>query len=259
MGQVVLWGSSPINKREREMMEPIDAAKILLTQCEELGVTTRLLGGLGVYFVSPSAALPPFQRMYNDVDVVIPKGRTRQFTEAAVMAGYEPDKRFNALQGDKRLLFHLDDMPLDVFVGVFEQCHTMDLEPRFPKALPSIAIEDLLLTKMQVIQITAKDMNDSLALLQDHALGSTENNVNVEKVSSFLAADWGWYTTVTDNLGKLSEWAAEVKGIDGEPLIQKIRTILDDAEKHPKSLKWKMRAKVGRRIPWYQMPEEKAR
>lgn len=240
-------------------MEPIDGAHALLDSCNKAGVTVRLLGGLGVRLVSPSAANPPFARIYNDVDVVIPARQTRAFTEAAIAAGFEPDKRFNSLQGDKRMLFHLDDMPLDVFVGVFEQCHTIDLASRLPKTLPSIAIEDLLLTKMQVVKVTAKDMNDTLALLQDHEFGDGENNLNLARLAEFLAGDWGWYTTVTDNLIKLADWTRSEIDAANENLLTKIDAIAKAAEAHPKSLKWKMRARVGRRVPWYQMPEEKAR
>lgn len=241
-------------------MEVIESARILLAKCDEIRVKTRLLGGLGVYFVSPSAAEPPFQRAYNDVDVVIPRNKTRPFAEAAIAAGFEPEKRFNSLQGDKRMLFYHEEMPLDVFVGVFEQCHAIDLDTRLPSTLPSIAIEDLLLTKMQVVQITAKDFNDTLALLLDHDFGTQESNLNLSKFADVVAGDWGWYTTVTDNLAKLSEWnESNMDGAVRESLRRKIRTILEAAESRPKSLKWKMRAKVGRRVPWYQMPEEKAR
>ena len=241
-------------------MEPFGAAQALLEQCEKAGVTARLVGGLAVRFVSPSAANPPFARSYNDVDVVIIPRQSRSFTEAAEKAGFEPDKRFNSLQGDKRMLFHMGEMPLDVFVGVFEQCHTIDLAPRFPKTLPSIAIDDLLLTKMQVVQLTEKDMSDSLALLADHEFGEVETDLNLSRMVGFLAGDWGWYTTVTDNLQKLADWTrTTVTGIPTEPLLTKISQILERAEREPKSLKWKMRARVGRRVPWYQLPEEKAR
>lgn len=241
-------------------MTPIEAAHAILDSCRQADVKVHLLGGVGVYLVSPSAQEPPFLREYNDIDVVISRKQTRQFTQAAQSSGFEPDKRFNSFQGDKRMLFYMDAMPMDVFVGVFEQCHTLDLEPRFPRELPSLRIEDLLLTKLQVRELTAKDLNDSLVLLLDHEFGESENELSLKRLTDVLSGDWGWFTTVMDNLGSLAAWLeSSYQGQNAKELADKIRVIREHADGAPKSLRWKARSRVGRRLPWYQMPEDKAR
>lgn len=227
---------------------------------KEYDVPVYLLGGIGVYMISPSVREGRLARSYNDVDVVIPRRAARKFTEAATAAGFTADKRFNSLQGDKRLLFYMDDIPMDVFVGVFEQCHMLNLETRFPRQIPSLKPEDLLLTKLQVVQITEKDLNDSVALVLDHDIGPDETHINPGAFCSVLTGDWGWYTTVTDNLEKLIEWTPHVlESGDALQVQERCKSLLNSAQEAPKSTKWKLRSKIGRRKIWYELPEDKKR
>ena len=75
------------------------------------------------------------------------------------------------------------------------------------------------------------------------------------------AADWGLHTTVTDNLaacaGLLGELVATPADRDRiAARIGQLSQALDDA---PKSMGWKARARVGRRMRWYELPEEVTR
>ncbi|MGH9072016.1 MAG: hypothetical protein ACRDX8_12845, partial [Acidimicrobiales bacterium] len=75
-----------------------------------------------------------------------------------------------------------------------------------------------------------------------------------------LGADWGWWKTVTDNLAKLpSLMDRDPELAPPDPPhdpVETSRQLLEAAREAPKSLQWKLRAKVGERMRWYELPEE---
>ena len=84
--------------------------------------------------------------------------------------------------------------------------------------------------------------------------------IDTGRFGKVLAADWGWWRTVTENLAKLPALLAEKPGLAApapryDPLAQ-ARQLLDVAEQTPKGVKWKLRANVGDRVRWYELPEE---
>ncbi|MCQ4341943.1 MAG: hypothetical protein RXN77_00295 [Sulfolobaceae archaeon] len=133
----------------------------------------------------------------------------------------------------------------------FEMCHAIDLRGRLELLPYTIPPSDLLLTKLQICKITSNDILDVKALLTDLNLGNreSETTIDVGRIVSILSDDWGFYTTVTDNLKALIE--------HGEGAIkEKLESLLKAIEESPKSLKWKARAKIGRKMKWYKEPEE---
>ena len=75
--------------------------------------------------------------------------------------GYDPNKTFNAMHGDRRLLFY--DEPngrqIDVFVGTFEMCHQLPLEQRLEIEPMTLPLADLALTKLQIVKLNRKRGN----------------------------------------------------------------------------------------------------
>jgi hypothetical protein len=60
------------------------------------------------------------------------------------------------------------------------------------------------------------------------------------------------------NLKKIKEYSSDYKEIekkDYKNIVAKIEKIIDAIENEPKTLKWKLRAKIGERIKWYQEVE----
>jgi hypothetical protein len=75
-----------------------------------------------------------------------------------------------------------------------------------------------------------------------------------------MAADWGWWRTVTGNLDKLPaliDGNPELAPADPphDPLAQ-ASALAKVAHSVPKGMKWKLRANVGDRVRWYETPEE---
>lgn len=165
------------------------------------------------------------------------------------------NKRFNALHGDRRLMFYDPqlDSTIDVFLDVFEMCHKITLKDRLTIMPYTIPPSDLLLTKLQIVKLTENDVKDVFALLTDLNLSNhdDEENIDANYIAKLLSDDWGFYTTVTDNIDRLLNEFSPPSNV-----AEKLKALKDKIEKEPKSLKWKMRAKVGRKVKWYEEPEE---
>ncbi len=246
------------NRNERLKAE----AERILAAAREEKLETRLLGGMAVYLSSPCTRNDPFAREVQDLDFVVARKKAYSFSKLLERIGFQGDHEFNSIHGETRMLFSSDLTDIDVFVGYFQQCHTLDLEKYFRCTAGSIPLACLLLTKLQIVQINKKDILDTLALLYDHEPqkeGDAEREIRLDQFDEVLCGDWGWYTTVTDNLLKIEQMLPDL-GFGPEAqsmLLGRIRSLLTEAEGAPKSLKWKMRAKIGRKMQWYDLPEEK--
>jgi hypothetical protein len=120
---------------------------------------------------------------------------------------------------------------------------------------PTIPLAELLLTKMQIVEFTEKDFKDTIVLLREHEIGETDKEtVNCMHIADILSDDWEFYYTVTTNLQNVEKLVAGLTSISEEDKADvgaKIRKISDFIETRPKSLRWKMRAKIGTKKKWY--------
>lgn len=196
-----------------------------------------------------------YSRRYKDIDFFGLSSQSKKISEVLEGVGMIANKRFNALHGDKRLMFYDPqiDSTIDVFLDVFEMCHKITLKDRLTIMKYTIPPSDLLLTKLQIVKMTENDVKDIYALLTDLELGSKDDDktIDVNYIAKLLSDDWGFYTTVTDNIQRLLN-DFNPPQIVGEKLKQLMKRLEDE----PKSFKWKMRAKVGRKVKWYEEPEE---
>ena len=239
----------------------------LVSLAATAGLTARLLGGVAVRLRCPSAQQPPLARSYGDLDLAAPRKDGRGLRSVLDAAGYIADRHFNALHGDRRLIYvdTAHNRHIDIFLGAFRMCHVLELEDRLTLDAQTLTPADLLLTKLQVVQLNAKDVLDALALLHDFELtaGSgvaTDQVIDGAYIADLCAHDWGWYTTVTDNLEKVMAIGSELIGAETiEVVAYRVNALRAALEAEPKSMKWNLRAAVGRRMQWYEEPEEVAR
>ena len=241
--------------------DPIAEARRLNALAHEERITARLLGGAAVALSTDQPLPAVLQRPYKDLDYVVRRSDSRRWRDLLETNGYEADTKFNLLHGSQRLL-HFDmtnDRQLDTFVSAFSMCHTIDLEDRLPDRSPTLAPEDILLTKLQIFEINDKDLTDTIALLLSHPItSSSEPGINRERLAKVVGADWGWFTTVSDNLAKVAARLQTI-GLDDaakQTVTQRLDQLHEVMATAPKTLKWRARAKIGRRLPWYDLPEE---
>jgi hypothetical protein len=175
--------------------------------------------------------------------------------------GYEPARQFNALQGETRLLFQDrgNDRKLDVFVGQFELNHAIPITRRIDVEPVTIPLAELLLTKLQVVEYTDKDMRDTIALLLDHEVSDHDGDaINGEVVAALTAEDWGLWRTTEINLERIRTGLRDV-GLDpaDEQIVrERVDAVWQRIEGREKSRRWRLRAKVGERKRWYAVPDE---
>ena len=235
--------------------------KRLLARASEEGIPLRLLGGVAIYLRAPAELAPAFARGYVDIDFVAGKKRAGAVAGLFRDAGYAPHVAFNALHGQERLLFFDEEhgRQVDVFVGAFAMCHRIPLDERLTVDPISIPLAELLLTKLQVIELNEKDVRDALALLHDHPIGETDGEtLNAARVAQLCASDWGLWRTITQNLRACRDFADRYDVPDRARLEASLDRLLERIEAEPKSRGWRLRAKVGDRKRWYELPEEVA-
>jgi hypothetical protein len=230
------------------------------------GLTVRLVGGLAIAQHRHDIQVPePLHRDYGDIDIIVRRGDDRALRAHLEHLGYTADRRFNALHGARRLLYHdeTNARRLDVFVGEFAMCHTLDLAGRLDLSPDSLAAADLLLTKLQVVQLTHKDITDAATLLLTHdperivVAADSKCVIDTGRVIEVTTADWGWYTTVSDNLTAVASAAAGLLSRQAAETVAARATAITRAmAEAPKSMRWRLRAKIGRKLPWYELPEE---
>ena len=235
--------------------------KRLLAHAQEAGVPLRLLGGVAVYLRAPSVPPAAFARSYADLDFATARGAGARTSRFLRDEGYEPHVAFNALHGQNRMLFFDDehDRQLDVFVGSFRMCHKIPLDERLETDPLSIPLAELLLTKLQVIELNEKDIRDTLALVHDHPVEDRDGDaVNAGRVAELCAGDWGLWRTITRNLLTCRGYAETYDVPDRASLGERLDELLERIERQPKSRAWKLRARIGERKRWYELPEEVA-
>jgi hypothetical protein len=216
----------------------------------------RLLGGVAVN-VRSSGLPPALTREYQDLDFASSKKSAGNLQKLLRDLGYEPHVGFNAMNGRERLLFHdnANGRQMDVFVSSFRMCHEIPLEKRLAVDEETVPLAELLLTKLQIIELNEKDVRDAVALLVEHEVTEDDTGVNASQVASLCCEDWGLCRTITQNLASVREHLGGYE-VDREVVATRLDALLERIEVAPKSRSWKLRAKIGDRKRWYELPEE---
>ena len=241
--------------------DPLPEAVALVEGAVRAGLKVRLLGGLGVRVLCPG--FPPRMRAGQDMDLACAGKGRRDVAAFLERSGCAADRMFNSLNGDRQMYFTAPSgRPVDVMVDRLVMCHTLDLRSSLRNSSLTLDPADLLLSKLQIVELNAKDAHDITHLLSGVPVGEDGAGpfIDTGRFGEVIGADWGWWRTITGNLEKLPFLLAEDGGLAPpdprfDPLAQAAR-LLEVAMSVPKSVKWKLRANVGDRVRWYELPEE---
>jgi len=231
----------------------------ILSAAKEEAVTMRLLGATAVRTHSESAKKMAGERVLTDLDFVAYKKDRRKIEKLLTRLNYAPSTGFNMAHGDERLLFFGNDekLKIDVWLEVFRMAHTFNFKKRLELDYPTLPLSDLLMTKLQIVQLNEKDLRDIVCLLNDHELSHNDEDkekINVARLLEETSENWGIYKTFTINLAKVRELGPSYIE-DGDRILKKVDEILNAIETAPKTLSWKVRAKIGEKRPWYESPD----
>ncbi len=228
--------------------DPLPEALALARGAADASLGLKLLGGLAVRVLCPE--FPPRLRRDQDIDFACVSKQRKKVADHLAAAGCEPDRRFNNLNGDRQMYFTAPSgRPIDVMVDRLSMCHVLDFRPSFDRQPLTIDAVDVLLSKLQIVELNEKDLRDIVHLLAALPLGGgARESIDTDRFGKLLGADWGWWRTVTALIPDNRRY---------EPVAQAGR-LLEFAVEAPKSMKWKLRANVGDRVRWYELPEEVA-
>ncbi len=232
-----------------------------VAKAAEADVLLRALGTSAIRMRCPSAdaiTIPPARPELDFVGY----GRDRKaITRILEETGYEPEKRFNALHGRTRLRFThpADGTPVHVFLDTFSMCHRLDFSHRLELDDVTIPLADLLLTKLQVVEMSEGELREIYSLLHDHELGDKADaeKIDGDRITSLCAEDWGWYRTTTMNLERGLALADEfLTESQRGKVLAKVKRLEQLIEAADKSVRWQLRAQVGDARRWYDVPED---
>jgi hypothetical protein len=247
-------------------LEYVDRALELVENARRQGIEFRILGSLAYRLHCP-ANVGLFDEMKRDLTDVDLAASSRQRKDARAFLeelGYQIDRDLLVATEGKRYAFTdpSSRMVVDIFFDELFFCHPIPLRDRLGLDYPTITPTDLLLEKMQIVEINPKDIKDSLVLLLEHPIDSARQDaIDADYIAKLLAADWGFYYTVTRNLEQLHEHVADYGALDeaGRSRVgERLRDVQQAIEGEPKTSRWKLRARIGPRKRWYQEVAEKS-
>jgi hypothetical protein len=249
-------------------LEFVDEALNLVREAEAQGIRLRILGSIAYRLQCPNN-LHLFQdtkRVLTDVDFGAEKHQNKAIREFLTTRGYVPDEGIYMLsEGARHAYLHKNTgLNVDVFADELYFCHRIPLKGRLDLDSPTISTTDLLLEKMQIVEINLKDFKDTVVLLLEHPLSHLQRGpkaIETEYLVDIMRQDWGFYYTFTTNLKRVPDHFGEFPSLgerERETVRRHIDELLNAIETAPKTLGWKMRAKIGTRRRWYQEVSEKS-
>ena len=236
----------------------LDAATQIIDTAESRGVRLRLLGGLAFKKLCPSSTDPRYFRENKDIDLMGRREDSRNIMKIMETLGYKPRELFNKLNMGQRLIYYdmENERRVDLFLDEFVMCHKFDFKESILAGTYTLPITQLLMTKLQVVEKTEKEYKDLVVAFRDYDVGTSERDIRGDEIAGLCSGDWGVYTTFWKSLEALNAWT-DGHEVSGKEVIQlRIQKLMSMMEAAPKSFGWKMRARIGERTRWYELPDE---
>ncbi|RLI52489.1 MAG: hypothetical protein DRP09_17815, partial [Candidatus Thorarchaeota archaeon] len=174
--------------REQEM-EIFRLRDRILEEAGKRSITLRLMGGVAIRTHCPryKHIHYKFGRKLPDIDFV---GYLRQVIEIQRLfldLGFKEDENVMRLFGTRIRIFDLPQLGVhcDVVLDKLYFCHNIDLRERLELDYPTITLADLLLSKLQIIELNEKDILDAIILLLEHEIGDGDDDetINIRYIS----------------------------------------------------------------------------
>jgi hypothetical protein len=245
----------------------LEEGRRIVDEATKRGISLRLLGGVAIRlhcaehldFAKRLARLGEGEQEYTDLDFMSYskfRKKMKDFFQELGYARRRPTMSSAATQ--RQIYFHPKGwFYVDVFYDkLLAANHPLDFRGRLDIDSPTITPTDMLLEKVQIVFPDQKDVKDTMLLIRAHEISQQEekNKINAKHIASRLAADWGFWYTVTTNLKGLTQYIEEDEKLtadEKQDLVSKIDALLTGIESEPKSTGWKMRAVIGTRRKWY--------
>jgi hypothetical protein len=241
----------------------LEEARHLTDEAQKQGIVLRVMGPIALHYYFPDyvdlyrSMERLGDRVFTDIDYAAYGKYRNKLVPFFEAHGYELEKRAAMLSGGTRMIFFGAKIPMiDVFFDKLDYNHPIDYRGRLEIHPLCVSLADLMLQKLQIVQINDKDLKDAMLLFLAAPVSDTDKNaINAKYVAKLFSDDWGFYYTATINLKRIKEAMAGVRALTDDHrdiIAEKVDYFLKFIEDTPKSGKWKSRAKAGTGKPWYQ-------
>jgi len=255
-------GMQQQDRSEREKFE--NELKTILKTSSDSGILMRVIGSLAFQMHCPKFGYlqQAMGRAYTDIDFAAYNAQAKQIQGLLTGMGYVENREVYITSEGERAIFDKPGTGLhvDIFYEKLDFCHTIYWKGRLEVDSPTIPLTELLLEKMQIVQINEKDVIDTIMLLLEHPLGDIDDEtINTQRTAMLCANDWGLWRTTTMNLDKVKQLAQGYEQLSAEQktkVTTQVVDILARLEREPKPLAWRIRDRVGDRVKWYKDVDE---
>ena len=257
-------GMAEQGRAERDKFE--NELKRIIKASDDAGVLLRVIGSLAFQMHCPKYGYlqQAMGRAYTDIDFAAYTKQQKAIQTLMAKLGYVDNQEVFIVSGGERSIFDRSEIGLhiDIFWEKLDFCHIIRWTSRLEVDSPTIPLAELLLEKMQIVQINEKDIIDTIMLLLEHPLGDhDQETINIKRIAELCAADWGLWRTVTMNLEKVRVIAQGYDQLTPEQkasVNSQVQKAVLRIEQEPKSMAWRLRSRVGDRVKWYKEVDEVA-
>ncbi|MFQ6014770.1 MAG: hypothetical protein ACE5NP_04945, partial [Anaerolineae bacterium] len=250
----------------------LQEAQDIVKKGEELNLTLRIMGGVGIRLHTMEyedvarrlGRLGEEKQEFTDLDFMSYKKQRKRMNDLFVdTLGYGWRRpTLSTAASERRIYFHPKGwFFVDVFFDELRVAnHPLDFRDRLELDSPTLTATDFLLEKLQIVNFADKDLKDTIILLLAHDVGERDapETINGRYIAGLLANDWGFWYTLTTNLGGIKQVVpgmSQLSGDEKSKILARLEHLMDLIEQQPKSTKWKLRSRIGTKKRWYEPVE----
>lgn len=249
-------------RAERDKFE--NELKKIIKASDSAGILLRVIGSLAFQMHCPNFGYlqQVMGRAYTDIDFAAYSRQSKDIKALLAGLGYIENREVFIVSEGERAIFDKPEtgMHIDVFYEKLNFCHVIRWTGRLEVDSPSIPLAEMLLEKMQIVQINEKDIIDTIMLLLEHPLGDIDKEtINIKRIAELCSTDWGLWRTTTMNLTKVRQLAQSYDQLTSEhkeKINLQVETAIARLDQAPKSMAWQLRSRVGDRVKWYKDVDE---
>ncbi len=226
----------------------------IIDKARARGVVLRLAGGLAVR--QHCKQFEFCERDHGDIDCVGLSQQSSAIIETIQDLGYRENTQFRFTSGGTRLLFEKpgSDDHVDVFLDHLRMEHDIDLRDRLDIEKNTISVSDILVTKLIITKMNEKDYRDIITVVKDLPLGEEDapETINIRYIGALCARSWGLYQDAMTTLDACADFMRQyhLKEEIAQEVLKRLMLIREAIASHPKSVKWRLRSHIGKRLAW---------